>query len=177
MDHKTSHFSFLAHLFLPSTLGLFDVIVVEKDGKEVIKVIISSGPEKPYYLKKKGMSPAGCYIRVGSSKEQMTTNMINDLYTKRIRNTLKEIPSPRQELTFNKLKIYYEKNGLKLNDNFLKNLDLLTSDEKYNYNAFLLADENNMTRDGVKYNINVLKEMGILVREGATKKGTWKVIK
>lgn len=33
-----------------------------------------------------------------------------------------------------------------------------------------------MTRDGVKYNINVLKKMGILVGEGATKKGTRKVL-
>ena len=136
---------------LPSTLGLFDVIVEEIDKKEVIKIIISSGPEKPYYLKKKGMSPAGCYIRIGSSKEPMTTNMINDFYAKRIRNTLKEIPSPRQELSFNQLKIYYEENGLKLTDNFLKNLDLLTSDEKYNYNAFLLADENNISIKIVKY--------------------------
>ncbi len=30
---------------------------------------------------------------------------------KRIKNTLKEIDSPRQELTFNQLKIYYEEHG------------------------------------------------------------------
>lgn len=34
----------------PSTLGLFDVIVETIDNKEVIKVIISSGTEKPYHL-------------------------------------------------------------------------------------------------------------------------------
>ena len=33
----------------PSTLGLFDVIVETKDDKEIIKVVISSGTEKPYY--------------------------------------------------------------------------------------------------------------------------------
>ena len=32
----------------PSTLGLFDVIVETKDDKEIIKVVISSGTEKPY---------------------------------------------------------------------------------------------------------------------------------
>lgn len=37
----------------PSTLGLFDVTVETIDNKEVIKVIISSGTEKPYYLRKK----------------------------------------------------------------------------------------------------------------------------
>ncbi len=131
----------------PSTLGLFDVTVETIDNKEVIKVIISSGTEKPYYLRKKGRTPEGCYIRVGSSKERMT----DDMYARRIKNTLKEIDSPRQELTFNQLKIYYEEHGLKLNDNFLQNLDLLTSEGKYNYNAFLLADENTVSIKLVRY--------------------------
>ena len=135
----------------PSTLGLFDVTVETIDNKEVIKVIISSGTEKPYYLRKKGRTPEGCYIRVGSSKERMTERMIDDMYAKRIKNTLKEIDSPRQELTFNQLKIYYEEHGLKLNDNYLQNLDLLTSEGKYIYNAFLLADENNVSIKLVKY--------------------------
>ena len=72
----------------PSTLGLFDVIVETIDDKEVIKVVISSGTEKPYYLRKKGRTPEGCYVRVGSSKERMTERMIDDMYAKRIKNTL-----------------------------------------------------------------------------------------
>lgn len=135
----------------PSTLGLFDVTVETIDNKEIIKVIISSGTEKPYYLREKGRTPEGCYIRVGSSKERMTERMIDDMYARRIKNTLKEIDSPRQELTFNQLKIYYEEHGLKLNDNFLQNLDLLTSEDKYNYNAFLLADENTVSIKLVRY--------------------------
>lgn len=135
----------------PSTLGLFDLTVETIDNKEVIKVIISSGTEKPYYLRKKGRTPEGCYIRIGSSKERMTERMIDDMYARRIKNTLKEIDSPRQEVTFNQLKIYYEEHGLKLNDNFLQNLDLLTSEGKYNYNAFLLADENTVSIKLVRY--------------------------
>lgn len=136
---------------LPSTMGLFDIDVVEMDGKNVIKIMISSGPEKPYYLKEQGMSPDGCFIRVGSSKEKLTQREIDSLYSRRIRNSLKELESPRQELTFNQLKIYYEEHNLKLGKNFLKNLDLLTSEGKFNYNAFLLADENNIPIPVVKY--------------------------
>ena len=40
-----------------------------------------------------------------------------------------------------------------------------------------IAKELKMTRDGVKYNMNVLKEMSIISREGSTKKGKWKIIK
>ena len=89
----------------PSTLGLFDVIVEKIEEKNVIRVVISSGTEKPYYLRKKGRTPEGCYLRVGSSKERMTFEMIDNMYAKRVKNTLKEVESPGQELTFNQLKI------------------------------------------------------------------------
>lgn len=91
----------------PSTLGLFDVVVEIIDNKEVIKVVISSGTEKPYYLRKKGRTPEGCYIRIGSSKERMTERMIEEMFARRIKNSLKEIESPRQDLTFRQLKIHY----------------------------------------------------------------------
>ena len=135
----------------PSTLGLFDVTVETIENKEVIKVIISSGTEKPYYLRKKGRTPEGCYIRIGSSKERMTERMIEEMFARRIKNSLKEIESPRQDLTFRQLKIHYEGNGMILNDNFARNLNLLTDDGKYNYNAYLLADENNISIKLVKY--------------------------
>ena len=77
--------------------------------------------------------------------------MIDEMYSRRVKTSLKELESPRQDLTFRQLKIYYEENGMKLNDNFAKNLNLLTSDGKYNYNAFLLADENNISIKLVKY--------------------------
>lgn len=135
----------------PSTLGLFDVTVETIDNKVVIKVTISSGTEKPYYLRKRGRTPEGCYIRVGSSKERMTERMIEEMFTRRIKNSLKEIESPRQDLTFRQLKIHYEGNGMTLNDNFARNLNLLTDEGKYNYNAYLLADENNISIKLVKY--------------------------
>ena len=135
----------------PSTLGLFDVTVETIDNKEIIKVIISSGTEKPYYLRKKGRTPEGCYISIGSSKERMTERMIEEMFARRIKNSLKEIESPRQDLTFRQLKIHYEGNGMILNDNFARNLNLLTDEGKYNYNAYLLADENNISIKLVKY--------------------------
>ena len=137
---------------LPSALGLYDVASEEMDGKTVIKVIVSSGTEKPYYIKEKGMSSAGCFIRVGTTVQPMSTSMIDELYSKRLRNqTLRNIPSPRQDLTFSQLKIYYEERGLALNDKFASTLELLTPDGKYNYVAYLLADENGVSVKVAKY--------------------------
>ena len=136
---------------LPSTLGLFDVLVENIENVPVIKVIISSGTEKPYYIKKNGMSPAGCFTRVGSSSQPMTTAMIDDLYSKRVHVTLRNIPAPRQNLRFAQLKIYYEERGLHLNEHFSESLEFLTSENRYNYVAYLLADENGVSIKIAKY--------------------------
>ncbi len=136
---------------LPSTLGLFDIVSDMVDNVPVIKILISSGLEKPYYIKKHGMSPSGCFIRMGTSSQPMTTTMIDDLYSKRIHTTLRNIPSPRQDLTFAQLKIYYQERGLELNEKFANSLELLTPDGKYNYIAYLLADENGVSIKVAKY--------------------------
>lgn len=136
---------------LPSTLGLFDIVSDTVENVPVIKILISSGTEKPYYIKKNGMSPNGCFIRIGTSSQPMTTTMIDDLYSKRIHTTLRNIPSPRQDLTFAQLKIYYQERGLELNDRFANSLELLTPDGKYNYVAYLLADENGVSIKVAKY--------------------------
>ncbi len=141
----------LKHNIEPSCLGLFDVIVEEQESKNIIKIIVASGSETPYYVKKYGMSPKGCFIRLGSASEPMNTNMIENLFSRRTRNSLGKIRSNRQDLTFEQLKIYYEARGLKLNQQFASNLELLTPDGKFNYVAYLMADSNGTSIKVAKY--------------------------
>lgn len=89
----------------------------------------------------------------------MTEKMIENLISKRFKPSLKEIKAPRQNLTFKQLKIYYEEQHINLGENFLQNLDLLTSEGKLNYIAFLLADENNVPIPVVKYAGTTKKEI------------------
>lgn len=105
----------LKNNILPSCMGLFEVVHETKAGKDVVKVNVASGSEKPYYIKKKGMSEQGCYIRVGSASEPMPVTIIEELFSKRTRNSLGKIVSNRQDLTFEQLKIYYNTQGFELN--------------------------------------------------------------
>lgn len=130
---------------LPSAMGLFDVIEEQRDGVNIIKVIVASGSEKPYYNKQYGMTPKGCYIRIGTSAEQMPQSMIEHLFSKRTRNSIGKIRSYRQDLTFEQLRIYYEERQKTLNGNFARTLELKTSEDEYNYVAYLLSDENNIS--------------------------------
>jgi predicted HTH transcriptional regulator len=136
---------------LPSCMGLFDIQAEKKNNKDIIKITIASGPEKPYYKKKYGMTEKGCYIRIGTAAEPMPQKMIDELFAKRIRNSLGRIVSNKQDLKFEQLRIYYESAGLSLNEKFASNLELLTDTEKYNYVAYLLADNNSTSIKVAKY--------------------------
>jgi predicted HTH transcriptional regulator len=90
-------------------------------------------------------------MRVGTAVEPMPARMIEDLFARRVRNSLRKIQSPRQDLTFGQLKIYYEAAGKILNEQFAANLELLTDEGKYNYVAYLLADSNGMSIKEARY--------------------------
>ena len=141
----------IKHNVSPSAMGLFDMSVEKIDGKDVVKIIVASGIEKPYFKTKFGMTPKGAFIRVGTSAEQMNQDMIDRLFAMRTRNSIGRIVSNRQDLTFEQLRIYYEEHGKRLNDNFKRSLELTTEDGKLNYVAYLLADENNNSIKVAKY--------------------------
>ena len=135
----------------PSCMGLFDVVSEHKDGFDVIKIIIASGSEKPYFIKKYGMTEKGTYIRIGTASEPMPQKLIDTLFAKRTRNSISKIKSNQQELSFEQLKIYYDAIGIKLNDKFATNLELLNADEQYNYVAYLISDKNSTSIKLAKY--------------------------
>ena len=142
----------LKNNILPSCLGLYEVLVEQADGKNIIHVVVSEGLEKPYYIRQYGMSPQGCYLRIGSGVKPMNIQMIEGLFGSRAKASLRNIPSPRRlNHSFQQLKIYYSEHGYEINDSFLENLDLYTNEGKLNMVAYLLADNNNLSVRVAKY--------------------------
>ena len=86
----------------PSCLGLFDIEVGAADGgKQLVKVIVSAGSDRPYYIAKYDTSSKGCYYRVGSSCRPMPERMISEMYAKRVPTTLATIVSQARILNSN----------------------------------------------------------------------------
>lgn len=135
----------------PSAMGLFDVVAETKDGKNLIKIIVAGGSEKPYFKMKYGMTEKGCFIRIGTASEPMPQILIETLFASRTRNSLNRIKSVRQNLGFEQLKIYYDEKKLALNERFKESLELLTENGDLNYVSYLLADENGTSIKLAKY--------------------------
>jgi len=141
----------LKHNIAPSCMGLFDVVSEKMEKFDIIKIVVASGSEKPYFIKKFGMTEKGCFMRIGTAAEPMPQKLIDELFAKRTRNSISKIKSNQQALTFEQLKIYYEASGTKLNDKFAANLELLTAVNEFNYVAYLLSDKNNTSIKLAKY--------------------------
>ena len=89
------------------------------------------------------------YIRIGSSKASMKDNpKLEKALFKVLENgypTILNTVSLYQDLTFEKLFMYYGSKGIELRkETFKKNLQLLTDDGKYNILAQLLSDNSHL---------------------------------
>ena len=141
----------IKHNISPSAMGLFDIVEEKKEGHSIVKITVASGIEKPYFKTKFGMTSKGAFIRIGTSAEPMPQEQIDRLFAMRTRNSIGRIVSNRQDLSFEQLRIYYDERGKRLNDNFKRTLELFTEDDKLNYVAYLLADENGNSIKVAKY--------------------------
>jgi len=132
---------YLARQFSPDINFSFDEIVME--GKRVVLLTIPAAKSVPTAYRRER------YIRIGSSKENLKRFPETEAFLFEILRhgfpTIENTVSDYQDLTFEKLLIYYGAKGLKLNlDTFKKNLSFYTVDGKYNILAQLLSDNSHI---------------------------------
>ena len=128
---------------LPNPQELIKVKALYENGKFIIEVEIKKG-KSLYYIKKYGRSSRGCYIRMGTSCRSMTEEQIEKKYIETLISSysLVKEKSPKQKLTFRVFKIYLDENNVYYDEeNFNENNHLLTESGEYNYQAFLLSDQ------------------------------------
>lgn len=123
----------------------------------VIKVDISEGSSKPYYLKSKGLKPSGVYIRQGASSVQASPEQIRQMIKLSDRDSFEELRSLEQELTFTSAAAAFEKHNISfseekykslgivnINDGLFTNLGLIVSDQcSHTIKAAVFADDDN----------------------------------
>ena len=132
---------YLARQFSPNINFTFEELLIE--GKRIVLLTIPAAKSVPAsYARER-------YIRIGSSKENLRKYPEKEAFLFEVLRhgfpTIENTPSDYQELTFEKLLIYYGAKGLKLNqDTFKKNLSFYTEDGKYNILAQLLSDNSHI---------------------------------
>lgn len=115
--------------------------VLERDGKRVISVSVQRGTDRPYYLAKKGLRPAGVYVRQGASVAPASDTAIREMIKETDGDRFEEMRALEQELTFVATSQEFERRGLVFGTEQMRTLKLINRDGLYTNLALLLSEQ------------------------------------
>lgn len=123
-------------------VSMFTNIDLLKEGKRFfIKLTVSQGTKKPYYLSDKGLKPTGVYVRSGTTSAPAFEDAIRMMNKTTDGDSFETNRSLVQELTFHILDEELKKRGLDFTDVQMKNLGIISSDDIYTNMGLLVSDQ------------------------------------
>ena len=110
------------------------------EGKDIVRIDVAEGPEKPYYLRDKGLRAEGVYIRRGTTNIPVSEETLKVMLHRPRSRSYESTVSLRQDLTFDFTRAVFSKNGLELGPEHMKALHM-TDNGRYTNLAFMLSDQ------------------------------------
>lgn len=129
----------------PDVMPFVRVDTIEEDGRCVIEITVSTGTNRPYYIREKGLKPSGVYVRKGTSAQPVSDEGIVEMMIQNRRITYEESRSLKQNLTFDALKKELAKRNIEFGISQMKTLKLLGEDDLYTNLAYILSDQCEIT--------------------------------
>ena len=141
---------------------------------QVIQIEVGEGSYKPYYLKAKGLKPAGVYVRQGASSVQASPDQIRKMIKESDGDVFEEMRAVTQDLsfdeaerTFKRYKVDFTEEkyialGLRnMHDDQYTNLALILSDQcQHTTKIAVFGDEANITfKDAKEFGGSVFKQL------------------
>ena len=132
--------------------------IEKEDGKDIIIVEVLQGTNKPYYIKSKGMTPEGVYVRIGATSQPSTSNAIRDMIIDSSGITFEKNMSVNQELTFVYTERIFKEKEIAFGNREKKILGIINDNDKYTNLALLLSDQCPYTIKMAVYTDNTKRE-------------------
>lgn len=143
------------------------------DNKKVVRITVSEGTNKPYYLRSKGLKPSGVYVRQGTSSAPASSEQIRKMIKESDGDVFEEMRSLNQQLTFESAKrafaryntefneTKYSALGIKGTDGLFTNLGLILSDNcSHTIKIAVFADPSNTEfRDNKEFGGSVFSQL------------------
>lgn len=108
----------------------------------VVRITVSEGTYKPYYLKSKGLRPSGVYIRQGASSVPASPEQIRQMIKESDGDVYESRRSLEQELTFQSAQKAFERYGVAFGEEKYRALAIRDpSDELFTNLALILSDQ------------------------------------
>jgi ATP-dependent DNA helicase RecG len=109
---------------------------------KVVRITVSEGTNKPYYLRSKGLKPNGVYVRQGTSSACASPEQIRQMIKDSDGDTFEEMRSMNQELTFEAAASAFKKYGVEFSEEKYRALGITQqSDKLFSNLALILSDQ------------------------------------
>lgn len=109
---------------------------------KVVRITVSEGTNKPYYLKGKGLKPSGVYVRQGTSSVPASPEQIRQMIKESDGDMLEENRSLEQKLTFDAAQKAFDLYGVEFNSEKYRALGITQKkDSIYTNLALILSDQ------------------------------------
>ncbi|MBE6074283.1 MAG: AAA family ATPase [Selenomonas ruminantium] len=133
--------SMLRDAIHPDIMMFVDIHSKQIEQHAVIRIIVSEGTNKPYYLIKNGLKPSGVYVRQGSATVQASAEQIRKMIKASDGDVYEDNISLNQELTFQKTTSLFQSHNLSFGNQQQKTLGLMRKDGLYTNIGLLLSDQ------------------------------------
>ncbi|MFR9538492.1 MAG: RNA-binding domain-containing protein, partial [Rikenellaceae bacterium] len=111
------------------------------DEKTVIKLTVSEGIRKPYYLGDKGLKPSGVYVRQGTSSVPASEDAIRNMIKLSDGDSFENHRSLEQNLSFDAMSAEFDTRNIEFGEMQKQNLGILTADGLYTNLGLLVSDQ------------------------------------
>jgi ATP-dependent DNA helicase RecG len=125
----------------PDVCMFTNIELLQDDNKYFVKLTVSQGTKKPYYLSDKGLKPTGVYVRSGTTSAPASEDAIRMMIKMTDGDSFECNRSIIQELTFTSLNKEMERRNLEFSEAQMKNLGILSSDDIYTNMGLLVSDQ------------------------------------
>ncbi len=141
---------------------------------KVVRITVSEGSGKPYYLKGKGLKPSGVYVRQGASSVPASPDQIRQMIKESDGDTFEEMRSMEQSLSFEAAANAFKKYGVSFskekyralgitqkNDELFTNLALIISDQcAHTTKVAVFSDDSNTSfKDSKEFGGSVFTQL------------------
>jgi len=125
----------------PSVNFLVSSRIETEENKEIIVIEVLRGTNKPYYIKSKGMTINGVFVRLGATVQQATKETIREMIIESSGVSFEKNISINQDLTFTYANRLFKKKNVSFGEIEKKNLGLINTDNKYTNLGLLISDQ------------------------------------
>lgn len=109
---------------------------------KVVRITVSEGTNKPYYLRAKGLKPSGVYVRQGASSAPASPDQIRSMIKECDGDIFEEMRSMVQKLTFESASNIFKKYFVEFSEEKYRALGIIQPDNKlYTNLALILSDQ------------------------------------